>query len=394
VTADQQPQQQVKPRDIFIVSNAWNEMGGVARWSHQLAMLFAEKGHRVTQVGIVPAPDGALDVGPIEELPYRAVTLHDGHPGPAWWPKKPWQRLNVAAQKKEAARRAEIQRGADRLSAMFRAARPGAMIICTQVWAMEWVAKADWAGLPVIGMSHESFEYSKPSSRFQRVQKWYADVDRLVLLTQEDADKWIRQGMNQATSMANPMPFMPEHASPRDEKTVLCVGRLTEQKGLDMLLDAWAEASQGRPDWTLRLVGSGEDEEALRKQCHELGLDGSVDFFGQSQDVPHELRRASVFVQSSRGEGFPMTLLEAMATGLPCVAFDCAPGVREIVQDEYDGLLATLGNTSELARKLGRMMDDKELRDLMGDRARKDVQRFAPETIESRWEELFALLER
>lgn len=86
--------------------------------------------------------------------------------------------------------------------------------------------------------------------------------------------------------------------------------------------------------------------------------------------------------------------MEAMATGLPCAAFDCAPGVREIVRDGEDGLLAALGNTGELARRLGMLMSDKELRDRMGDAARANIQRYGTDEVVRRWEELFAFLER
>jgi glycosyltransferase involved in cell wall biosynthesis len=101
-----------------------------------------------------------------------------------------------------------------------------------------------------------------------------------------------------------------------------------------------------------------------------------------------------VFVQSSRGEGFPLALMEAMATAVPCAAFDCAPGVHEIVQDGVDGLLARLGNTAELARRLDTLMSDKELRDRMGELARVNIQRYTTEAVVRRWEELFLFLER
>lgn len=382
-------------RDIFIVANSATEMGGVARWAHQMAGLFSERGHRVTVIGIVPPPEGQELELPAD-LPYDVVTLHDVHPGTALWnPNRTRDRLKVQARRQEAARQDSIQRAADRLSAILRAARPGGMVIVAQIWAMEWVARADTAGLPVIGMSHESFGASRASSRFARVQKYYADADRLVLLTAEDADRWIRQGMNRATAIPNPTPISPDaEPSPRSEKVVVSVGRLSREKGFDLLLEAWAEAVPARPDWKLRIFGSGEAEDSLRAYCTELGLDGSVEFAGQTQDIPGALRGGSVFAQASRAEGFPLTLLEAMSCGLPCVAFDCAPGVHEIVTDEEDGLLARPGSTMELARKLGRLMDDQELREEMGERARKSVQRFAPDTVVSRWEDLFDLLER
>jgi glycosyltransferase involved in cell wall biosynthesis len=188
--------------------------------------------------------------------------------------------------------------------------------------------------------------------------------------------------------------MMPAVPSPRTEKVVASVGRLSHQKGIDMLLDAWAEAAPQAPGWRLRIYGAGELAGPLKRQCTELGLDDSVEWAGQTTDVPGALRGSSVFVQSSRGEGFPLALLEAMACGVPCAAFDCAPGVHEIVRDGEDGLLARPGNTSELARQLVRLMTDGETRDRMGELARSNVQRYTPESITQRWEDLFAFLER
>jgi glycosyltransferase involved in cell wall biosynthesis len=86
--------------------------------------------------------------------------------------------------------------------------------------------------------------------------------------------------------------------------------------------------------------------------------------------------------------------MEAMATAVPCVAFDVAPGVREIITDEEDGLLAPPGNTAELARQIRRLLADKGLRDRMGDAARENIQRYSTERIVARWEGLFTLLEK
>jgi glycosyltransferase involved in cell wall biosynthesis len=246
----------------------------------------------------------------------------------------------------------------------------------------------------VIGMSHESFEASRSSSRFERVQKYFKDADRLLVLTQEDADLWVGEGLNNVGFMPNPLPVTPDAPSPRTEKVVASIGRLSHEKGIDLLLDAWAQAAPQQPGWILRIYGAGDREAALRQQCTELGLDDSVEWAGQTGDVPGALRGSSVVVLSSRGEGFPLVLLEAMAFGVPCVAFDCSPGVREIITDGEDGLLARHGNTSEFARHLVRLMADENLRDTMGERALQNVQRFAPEEITRRWEELFDFLER
>lgn len=365
------------PRDIFLVANSVNELGGVAAWSHQMARLFTGRGHRVHVVGITP-PEVAMELG--DDLPYPTTTLYDGHDG--------------RPPRTGRARDASMREKAARLTSLFRAARPGGVVIVTQVWAMEWVELADTTGLTVIGMSHESFEYSRRSSRFRRVLKHYENVDRMLVLTREDADLWIGQGLNNTSFMPNPLPFIPAEPSPRTEKAVISIGRLHDQKGIDMLLDTWAEVAPRHPDWTLRIYGSGEDEEALRKQCTALGLDDSVTWMGRTSDVPGALRGASVFVQSSRGEGFPLALMEAMAAAVPCAAFDCAPGVHEIIRDGEDGLLAAPGNTGELARRLDTLMSDKQMRDRMGDAARVNIQRYTTDEIVRRWEELFGFLER
>lgn len=380
-------------RDIFIVSNSVDEIGGVTTWSHQMARLFTERGHRVHIVGIAPVDEEIRQKLPAD-LPYGTTTLYDAHPPAARRLQGIKGRLNAPERRRQAARRAGMRAKAETLSGLFRAAGPGGVVIVTQVWAMEWVALADTKGLSVIGMSHESFEASKKSTRGERVRRHYPEVDRLLVLTAEDADLWIRAGMENVGSMPNPLPFMPQSPAPRTGKVVASVGRLAFEKGVDLLLDAWADVAPHHPDWVLRIYGAGLEEASLRAHCTGLGLDDSVRWMGSTDDVLGALRDASVFAQASRAEGFPITLLEAMAAGLPVTAFDCAPGVREIVTHGEDGLLARLGNTMELAGHLNALMTDRELRDRLGDTAFRSVKRFSSAEITDRWEALFAFLER
>ncbi|MCX3061982.1 glycosyltransferase [Streptomyces beihaiensis] len=383
----------VASRDVFLVSNSVDELGGITSWSHQMARLFSERGHRVHVLGITPAPAGRRhDLG--DDLPYRTTTLYDVHP-----PTRPpagvlRRRVDPVDRRRHAAHLDGMRRRAARLTDLFRAAGPGAVVIVTQVWAMEWVALADTTGLTVIGMSHESYETCRRSSRFRRVQRYYKDVDRMLTLTREDADLWIREGLDHVGAMPNPLPFFPDEPSPRRAKTVVSIGRLHEEKGVDLLLEAWALVCVNHPDWTLAVFGAGEEEPALRRQCADLGIEKSVEWRGRTADVPGALRESSVFALSSRGEGFPLALMEAMATGVPCVAFDVAPGVREIVTDQVDGLLVPPADTRRLAHCLERLMSDQDLRDRMGESARRGVQRFSTDRVVARWESLFDLLAR
>lgn len=378
-------------RDIFIVSNSTDELGGVTAWMYQTARLFTEQGHRVHTIGIHASERKMA----LPARPGHPVTaLHPAHPPTPWAPQGVRDRFRIPSRRREAARAAEKRRAVARLSELFAGARPGAVVIVTQVWAMEWVGEADTTGLRVIGMSHESYDYSRASHRYRWIKNHYPDLDHWLVLTEEDADRWAGDGVDNVGFLPNALAGLPLVPSPRTGKTVASIGRLTDQKGIDLLLDTWALVAPQRPDWRLRVYGAGEDEAALKAQCTGLGLDGSVEWMGRTDDVEAALAGASVFVQSSRGEGFPLALLEAMASGVPCAAFDCAPGVREIVRDGEDGLLAPAGDVAALADRLLRLTGNPRLRDTLGDRARSGVQRFSEPEVLRRWEELFAFLER
>ncbi|MFJ9621490.1 glycosyltransferase [Streptomyces sp. NPDC101181] len=378
-------------RDIFFVSNTTDELGGVTGWTHQTARLFAQQGHRVHVVGIHSAD---LTMALPEQPAHPVTALYPAHPPTPWTPHGLRDRFRLPTRRGEAARVASKKEAVARLSELFATARPGAVVIVTQVWAMEWVSEADTSGLRVIGMSHESYDYSRAGHRYRWIRNQYRDLDHWLVLTEEDADRWAADGMNNVGFLPNALARLPVLPSPRTARTVASIGRLCDQKAIDLLLDTWALVAPARPGWTLRVYGAGEDEAALKAQCTALGLDGSVEWMGRTDDVEGALAKSSVFVQSSRGEGFPLALLEAMASGVPCAAFDCAPGVREIVRDGEDGLLAPAGDVAALADRLLRLTGNPRLRDAMGTRARSAVQRFSePETLR-RWEELFAFLER
>ncbi|MFE0135058.1 glycosyltransferase [Streptomyces sp. NPDC059037] len=380
----------VHGRDLFLVANTVDELGGVTAWAHQMARLFTAVGHRVHVIGVHEAE---LKLELPDDLGYPVTSLYREHP-PTPRPVRGLGRLNVVARRRESARIAAKKRTVDRLSGLFRAARPGAVAIVTQVWPMGWIREADTAGLRIIGMSHESYAYTRACHRYRSVKRNYPSVDRWLALTQEDADDWIADGMHNVGAMPNALAHLPEVPSQRRQKVVCSIGRLADQKGVDMLVDTWALVAPQRPDWTLRIYGAGADEADLRRQCTRLGLDGSVQWMGRTGDVPGVLAQSSVFVQSSRGEGFPLALMEAMASAVPCAAFDCAPGVREIVRDGEDGLLAPAGDVEALADRLLRLTGNPRMRDAMGERARVNVQRFSEAAVLERWEALFELLER
>ncbi|MBR5177770.1 MAG: glycosyltransferase family 4 protein [Lachnospiraceae bacterium] len=177
--------------------------------------------------------------------------------------------------------------------------------------------------------------------------------------------------------------------SQRNGKIALAVGRLTRIKGYDMLLKSWRPVEKKHPDWTLRFVGDGEEEESLKKEAEDLGLK-NVEFVGRVEDVRDYYKSADFLVLSSRNEGFVMVLLEAMAYSLPAVAFACKAGVKEVVFDGVNGYLAPPNDMKTLAKKMDKIISDDKNRRLMGKRAEEIIKRFRRDRILDEWEKLFS----
>lgn len=210
-------------------------------------------------------------------------------------------------------------------------------------------------------------------------------LNRFVVLTDKERESWSE--ISNTTVIPNPLPFEPKSTSSLTEKRVVCVARYSEEKGVDLLLQAWAIVEKQHPDWQLAVYGEG-DRKIYEQQMEQLNI-CRCSLNGRVDDVEQVYRDSSVFVLSSRFEGFGMVIVEAMACGLPVVSFDCPWGPRSIIRDGEDGLLAENGNVNELARKLSLVMGDESLRTSLAQAAIKNVQRFNIKQIAARWRELF-----
>ncbi|AUW57371.1 glycosyltransferase family 4 protein [Sphingobium sp. SCG-1] len=185
----------------------------------------------------------------------------------------------------------------------------------------------------------------------------------------------------------NPI-FMASSSGATDLPVLTSVGRLTHQKGFDLLIAAFSAVARLHPAWTLRIWGEGEMRGALERQIADLGLAYRIDLPGTSRTPGAWVQQASAMVLSSRYEGFPNVLGEAMAAGLPVIAFDCDFGPSEMITHGIDGLLVSTGDVGAMAHALDQLMSDRTLRNRLGTAARAAASRFAPEKIIAQWDAL------
>ena len=225
-------------------------------------------------------------------------------------------------------------------------------------------------------------------------------LDQLVVLT--DKSKASCPELSNVSVIPDPFPMQVECGVRSVEcgvktKRVVTIGRYAYQKGYDLLLQAWAELSRIRElengeEWALDIYGQG-DQTDYRQLMAELGIDKNrCHLNGPVEDVVKAYQDSSIFVLSSRFEGFGMVLIEAMACGLPVVSFDCPAGPDEIVTDGVDGLLVPSGDVHALAEKLMTLMADENLRRRLGQQARKTAQRYDMAVLANQWTALFEKL--
>lgn len=216
--------------------------------------------------------------------------------------------------------------------------------------------------------------------------KQLARLDKFVILTEEDARNW--DMLSNKTVIPNPLTKYPDIHSSQNNKTVISVGRYDPVKGFDMLIDAWAIVASKHPDWNLIIVGPGE-KIPYQEQVKRLGLEQSISCKGASDRIFDEMAEASFYVLSSRSEGFGLVMVEAMAVGLPCVAFSCSPGPRSIVSHQQNGILVERDNVQKLGDAICYMIENDEERHKYAAQAIIDSKRYSVENIMQKWITLF-----
>ncbi|MFK7861171.1 MAG: glycosyltransferase family 4 protein [Granulosicoccus sp.] len=182
--------------------------------------------------------------------------------------------------------------------------------------------------------------------------------------------------------------LQPQSVLPSNQKLILMVARLQVLKGIDRLIYAFADICSKHPDWSVVVCGAGPERDNLSAMIERLNLGHRVYLVGKVGNVQQWYERADVFALTSKSEGFPNALLEAMACGCAPVSFDCEAGPRDIVRDGVDGILVADQDNEELASALDRLMSNELLRAQFSTRAKDVLDRFNGETVIAQWESI------
>jgi glycosyltransferase involved in cell wall biosynthesis len=252
------------------------------------------------------------------------------------------------------------------------------------------LARYGRSGVVRVGQDHMNLEaYSSWLRR--SIRRTYPQLDAVVSLTQRDAADYaaLLDGRTRVLSIPNGVPDLHGHRSTLDAPLVVAAGRLTRRKGFDRLLRVWARVAAQRPGWRLHIYGGGEQDAELRALVDRLGTGDSARLMGRTGRLFSRMAEASAFVLTSRREGLPMVVLEAMGVGLPVVAYDCPTGPREVVADGVNGFLVPDGDEDAFAARLLELIDDAEKRRRLGAAALATAAEYDGARLAERWEQLF-----
>jgi glycosyltransferase involved in cell wall biosynthesis len=257
------------------------------------------------------------------------------------------------------------------------------------------ILAAQGSGVRVVACEHTDPRHQKLNIFWSALRiATYPLADTVTFLTSNVLERWKLWLSGNARLMPNPvsMNATGEAVALNHSHNLIAAGRLIELKGFDMLIDAFAAIAGKHEDWGLTILGEGAMRTQLEQQVNEAGLTGQIQLPGRVKNAHSWFAQSDIYVLSSRYEGLPCALCEAMGCGTPAISFDCESGPRDIIRDGIDGLLVPSGDVPALTTALDKLMTDRPSRERLRSRAPEVQQRFGISQILELWDQLFASL--
>jgi glycosyltransferase involved in cell wall biosynthesis len=240
-----------------------------------------------------------------------------------------------------------------------------------------------------------TFVFSRPPPMQAAMQALYPRLDAVVTLTpahHDDMERLLSAARTQLEVIPNSVDVAGAPLSSQENPWLVVAGRLVPGKQFNHLIRAFALVTRRHPDWKLRIFGSGVSAPRLQQLIHDLGLEDQVTLLGRSVTIEREFAAAALTALTSRAEGLPMGLIEAMAAGVPPVSYDCPHGPRAIITSGHDGLLVPPDDIAALAQGIIGLIEDKQERTRMAGAARRTAMRFDSAVVAAEWVRLFERL--
>lgn len=240
----------------------------------------------------------------------------------------------------------------------------------------------------VLGCEHFKYDlYPKPVRALRCFV--YSFFKKIIVLTDKDRARFCKHlSQNKVVTIPNMAIAKEDFKLDLNSKTIIAVGRLHPQKGFDMLISATKDVFDKYPNWQLNIFGEGELKDALQSQIQALGLQRNIFLKGYTDNINGEFAKSAFFVLSSRYEGFPMVLVEAMSLGMPSVAFDCPEGPAQLLA-EGGGILVEKENIPKLSEAMVYMIEHPDFRQKCSKHREFIKEHLSPKVIYEKWRNVF-----
>ena len=297
-------------------------------------------------------------------------------------PKIPTQKIIVGGSNKII----KVIRRVSRIRKLIKEIKPDLIITFMVDLSMQVLLANCLTSNKIIVSEHITIQTTRQPHRLITRHILYRLASKIVFISESDYNyaKWIKR----KTYIYNPL-CLPITQTSHKEKNIVAVGpqKRWHSKGFDMLIMVWSKIAPLNPDWKLQFVGANNDN-YISDLAKSYGLEKRIDFLGWTDEIDSVLQTKSVYVLSSRREGFPCGLIEAMSQGCACLAFNCKTGPNEIINDGKSGMLARNGDIDDLANKLQMLINDEQLRQRLSDGAIEEVKRFDKNVFFAKWDKL------